>query len=197
MSRSRRLWFAMAVLALLIAAYALTLLLLPATRPPFLRAHALRLPLTVGAHLLGSAVALALGPWQLAPRFRAASLARHRLLGRIYLVSVLVGGVAGVRLAVVSQGGAIAHAGFAALGVAWLTTALAAYVAIRRGEPDRHRAWMYRNYALTFAAVTLRIYLPASLALGIPFAVAYPAIAWLCWLPNLLVAELRFVPGSP
>lgn len=189
--RSRRLWIAMAGLALVISAYALALLFVPATRPPFLRAHALHLPLVVVAHLLGSAVALALGPWQLAARYRVANLARHRLLGRIYLGSVLIGGVAGVRLAVVSQGGAVAHAGFAALGVLWLATAAAAYAAIRRGHAERHRAWMIRNYALTFAAVTLRIYLPASLALGIPFAVAYPAIAWLCWLPNLLVAELR------
>jgi len=43
--------------------------------------------------------------------------------------------------------------------------------------------------ALTFAAVTLRLYLPSSMAAGIPFEIAYPAIAWLCWLPNVAVAE--------
>ena len=46
-----------------------------------------------------------------------------------------------------------------------------------------------RNFALTFAAVTLRVYLPTSMALGVPFESAYPLIAWLCWVPNLLVAE--------
>jgi hypothetical protein len=49
---------------------------------------------------------------------------------------------------------------------------------------------MTRNFALTFAAVTLRIWVPASFVSGIPLAVAYPIIAWLCWVPNLLVAEL-------
>ena len=48
---------------------------------------------------------------------------------------------------------------------------------------------MLRNFALTTAAVTLRIYLPASMLAGIPFEVAYPAVAWLCWMPNLLVAS--------
>jgi hypothetical protein len=48
---------------------------------------------------------------------------------------------------------------------------------------------MVRNFSLTFAAVTLRLYIPASVFAGIDFAVAYPIIAWLCWLPNLLVAE--------
>ena len=51
---------------------------------------------------------------------------------------------------------------------------------------------MIRNFALTFAAVTLRIYLPASMAAGIEFGVAYRAIAWLCWVPNVVVAELLF-----
>ena len=48
---------------------------------------------------------------------------------------------------------------------------------------------MIRSYALTLAAVTLRIYLPGALALGVPYDLAYPPIAWLCWVPNLLVAE--------
>jgi hypothetical protein len=53
---------------------------------------------------------------------------------------------------------------------------------------------MIRNFSLTFAAVTLRIYVPLSIALGIPFEQAYPAIAWLCWVPNLAVAEWALVP---
>jgi hypothetical protein len=51
---------------------------------------------------------------------------------------------------------------------------------------------MIRNFALTFAAVTLRIYLPASMAAGMEFEMAYRAIAWLCWVPNLVIAELLF-----
>ncbi len=49
---------------------------------------------------------------------------------------------------------------------------------------------MIRNFALTFAAVTPRLWLPACVASGLPFEIAYPAIAWVCWLPNLVVAEL-------
>jgi hypothetical protein len=36
----------------------------------------------------------------------------------------------------------------------------------------------------------LRIYLPLSLVAGLDYADAYPVIAWLCWVPNLLVAQL-------
>jgi hypothetical protein len=56
---------------------------------------------------------------------------------------------------------------------------------------DRHRAWMLRNYSLTFAAVTLRIYLPlAAAVLHFDFIPAYRVISWLCWVPNLIVAEI-------
>jgi hypothetical protein len=49
---------------------------------------------------------------------------------------------------------------------------------------------MVRNFALTFAAVTLRLWLPTAIIAGAPFELAYPVIAWLCWVPNLLLAEL-------
>jgi hypothetical protein len=51
---------------------------------------------------------------------------------------------------------------------------------------------MVRNFALAFAAVTLRLWLPAAVVSGIAFEDAYPVIAWLCWVPNLLAAELLF-----
>jgi hypothetical protein len=47
-----------------------------------------------------------------------------------------------------------------------------------------------RNFALAFAAVTLRLWVPASFAAGLEFAVAYAVIAWLCWVPNVAAAEL-------
>jgi len=80
--------------------------------------------------------------------------------------------------------------GFACLALGWLYTGLRAYLAIRAHDIVSHRRWMVRNFALTFGAVTLRLWLPASMAFGIAFELAYPVIAWLCWVPNLLVAEL-------
>ena len=44
--------------------------------------------------------------------------------------------------------------------------------------------------ALTLAAVTLRLYLPFAALGPIPFFDAYRAIAFLCWVPNLLLAEV-------
>ena len=146
--------------------------------------------MAIRAHVLGAAVALALGPFQFSRRLRGRQPKVHRWLGRTYLgVGVLVGGVAGLWMAAFAQGGAVGKLGFGLLAAAWLSTGALAYAAIRRRDTASHRRWMVRNFALTCAAVTLRLYLPGSMAAGIPFEIAYPAIAWLCWVPNVLVAE--------
>jgi len=76
-----------------------------------------------------------------------------------------------------------------------VATGLAVKVNLR-GDAIRHRRWMIRSYALTAAAITLRIYLPLVFVFHWPFSTAYPAIAWLCWIPNALAVELylAFVP---
>jgi len=105
------------------------------------------------------------------------------------VLGVLVGGVAAFDMALVSQYGMPTHAGFGLLAVLWLGTTTKAYLSIRAGDQVTHRQWMTRSFALTYAAVTLRIYVPLSQVLGIPFEPAYQVISWLCWVPNLIVAE--------
>jgi hypothetical protein len=52
---------------------------------------------------------------------------------------------------------------------------------------------MIRNCALTFAAVMLRICLPSPIAASINFVdAAYPIIAWQCWVPDVIAAEIIF-----
>ena len=141
-------------------------------------------------HIIGSMLALLIGPFQFLPGIRKGRwLKVHRWLGRTYLISVLVGGLGGLYMAQFSYGGMVTHLGFGALACLWLYTGYRAYRHIRNKEVEQHRQWMTRNYALTFAGVMLRIYMPLSGAAGIDFLTAYQAIAWLCWVPNLLAAE--------
>lgn len=145
------------------------------------------------AHVFASVVALALGPFQFSSRLRASRIQLHRWCGRLYLgVGVLVGGLSGLYMSLHAFGGLASRLGFGCLALAWLFTGLRAFLAIRRLDVASHRRWMVRNFALTFAAVTLRIYLPSAIAIGAAFDVAYPVIAWLCWLPNVPVAEWLF-----
>ena len=186
----------MTALAFIVASYAIALLFIPQARPPFLHGRSGLMELAVVSHFAGGGMALALGAFQLNASLRSRRLHLHRVMGRVYVVSVIVGAVSGLRMAIASQGGVAAHLGFGLLAVAWVFTVVRGFFRIRAGDDVDHRAWMIRSYSLTFAAVTLRIYLPLSLALGMPFEIAYPAIAWLCWVPNLLVAEQLFVHRS-
>jgi Predicted membrane protein (DUF2306) len=183
-------------LSLAVAGYAIAVygfLPVGALVHPDMRATFAAHPVGIYAHVFGAAVALVLGPFQFSSTLRERRPVLHRRLGRLYLgVGVLVGGLSGLFMAFHALGGLPARLGFASLAVAWLYSGSRAYLAVRVHDFMAHRRWMVRNFALTFAAVTLRLYLPASVALGATLEVAYPIIAWLCWLPNLIAAEFLF-----
>ena len=157
--------------------------------PPVIAGNALKNPWLV-VHVAGAATALLVGPVQFSSRLRARFPRLHRLTGRTYAVSCLLGGVSGFLLALGASTGPISTVGFGSLAILWIiTTSLALRRAMQRRFTE-HRAWMIRSFALTLAAVTLRLYLPLASVFAIPFDDAYRAISFLAWVPNLLVAEL-------
>lgn len=182
-------WAVMTLLAALVAVYALGLSLVPRLRPAFVATLFAEKPLRALGHLMAGGVALGAGALQFSSRLRVQRPPVHRIVGKTYVVTVLVGGVSAILLAPWSAGGIPAHFGFGILGVLWVFATLVALVQVRARNYVAHREWMIRSYAVCLAAVTLRIYLPLSQVVGIPFGEAYPAIAWLCWVPNLVVAE--------
>ena len=153
------------------------------------------------AHIVMGGIALVLGPLQFWRGLRTRHPRVHRWTGRTYLVAVAISSVAGLVIAVVNDAGFVGFFGFGTLAVLWFVTGWRAYRAIRRRDIDSHRAWMMRNFALTYAAVTLRIWLPLLIMFQVlvpaapgtdfeaVFANAYAAVPFLCWIPNLIVAE--------
>lgn len=148
-------------------------------------------------HAVSSGLALAIGWMQFWKRLRRRKLRLHRATGAVYAVLIAVGGVTGLYLAFYANGGWIAQAGFGALSAAWLYTL---YRGIRsivsERDPLAHGRWMIRNYALSCAAITLRLYVPlAAVLFGLTDTNdTFVVIAWLAWVPNLLVAE-RLIMG--
>jgi uncharacterized membrane protein len=139
-------------------------------------------------HIFPSLIALLLGPFQFNEKFRTTKTHLHRFIGKVYLLCVLIGGLSGLYMAQFSFGGTISHLGFGLLAVLWIFTGYKAYSSIIRKMIVAHYHWMIVNFALTFAAVTLRIGLGIGFGSGIPFETFYPYLAWICWVPNLLVA---------
>ena len=145
-------------------------------------------------HVAGAATALLLGPLQFLPKLRARRSV-HRWIGRIYLAGCLVGGVGGLIMAFGSTAGPIATAGFGSLAVIWIFANAQGWRLARARRFDAHRAWMIRSFALTFGAVTLRLYLPLFPLLGVSFLDGYRAVSFLSWVPNLILAEIYLRGG--
>jgi hypothetical protein len=145
-------------------------------------------PARILVHVAASLITLAVGPWQFIPALRRRKTL-HRVLGFVYFVAVVIGGVAGLFTAFIAQGGTVGQVGFAVLAVLWVATAIFALISIKRRNYLAHEAWVIRSFALAFSAVTLRMQLGLSFAGGARYEDFYPILSWTCWIPNLLVAE--------
>jgi uncharacterized membrane protein len=142
-------------------------------------------------HASASLIALALGPFLLSRKIRNKNQTLHKQLGKIYYIGILFGGLSGLYLAFNATGGILSTFGFGLLSLFWLSTAGIALYQIKQRQLEQHRKWMIRNYSLTFAAVTLRMWLLVFILLaGVEnYVTSYTIISWLCWIPNLLIAE--------
>lgn len=145
-------------------------------------------------HALPSGIALLIGPFQFLPAIRNRWPKAHRQLGRLYLLCVLAGSCAAISATVMTTAGFHAQMGFGLLVVCWLFSGWQAYRAARQGRIRDHRVWMIRNYALTFAAVLLRVYLLAGIGLmqfvpSISFDELYVATIWGSIATSVLVAD--------
>lgn len=158
-------------------------------------------------HVFTAAVALVLGPLQFIPKIRARKRI-HRTIGRVYLLAgVLPSALAGIPAAVWS-GRPITQIGLTTAAILWLITGGLAYRAARRRDFVAHRAWMMRNYALTFLAVTSRLLTPVLLLVQVPLGAAdlgsigerassmIPIGQTLGWILNLILVEIVIRRGA-
>jgi uncharacterized membrane protein len=141
------------------------------------------------SHTMGGAFAILIGPFQFIRKLRARYPRVHRWTGRMYLIAVLTSAVSGLYFAQSSATGRISGLGFGVLAVLWIATATMAYRTIRSGNVPMHQYWMIRNYALTFAAATLRIQLVMLLMAGLSFPTAFQFVSWSCWITNIAFVE--------
>ncbi len=139
-------------------------------------------------HISMGGLALLVGWIQFSVQFRNKNLSLHRSIGKVYIFSVFLAAIAGACIGFFATGGPIAATGFVSLGVIWFVTTISAYQSARTGHIRHHQKMMIYSYAACFAAVTLRLWLPLLSNLMGGFIPAYRMVAWLCWVPNLVVA---------
>lgn len=148
-------------------------------------------------HIASAGLALLIGGFQFSRTLRRRAPRLHRWIGRTYVVAVLVGGVSAFVMSFFSSVALLGLFGFGTLALLWIWTTYRGYRSARDGDFAAHQAWMIRSYALTYAAPTLRIWLLVLLVVQLPFGVdpataavnAYAPVPFLCWLPNIVIAE--------
>lgn len=104
-------------------------------------------------HTIAGTLALLIGPINFSSRIREGHRRLHRNLGKLYMVSVLVGAATGIALA----SGRPGLPGTAMQATAWVVCTTAAFITARNRHIIQHRQWMVRSYAVTFTFVSSRV----------------------------------------
>ena len=143
-------------------------------------------------HVISGMLIILIGPFQFLKNFRNKNLGLHRLLGKIYAYGILmVAAPTGLIMAFYAEGGLPSTIAFVIMGLLWFITTLMAVMRIIKKDIIGHQKWMYRSYALSFAAVTLRLLVPL-MSWYTPLTEEFIIVstAWLSWMINLSAVEL-------
>lgn len=143
-------------------------------------------------HIIFGGIALLIGWVQFSKKLQRKYTGLHRWIGKVYMLSVLISGIPGFYIALHASGGLSPKLGFSIGAVLWVALTIWGYTSIRKGNVELHKKIMTYNYAGTFGAVTLRLWLPILILIFGKFTTAYQVVAWLSWLPNMLVVYLMF-----
>jgi Predicted membrane protein (DUF2306) len=115
----------------------------------------------------------------------------HRTMGYIYVADVLlITGPAGLLMGFYANGGLSSRIAFITLAILWIVFTAMALVKARQKDFRSHRNFMIRSFALTLSALTLRAWkYGITNSFELPPMDVYRSVAWLGWVPNLIVAE--------
>jgi len=116
----------------------------------------------------------------------------HRWCGRVYAYFIIiVTGPAGLIMGIYGNGGWVSRSAFCILAVLWVIFTYKGVTAAINRNITVHRIWMYRSYALTLSAISLRLWKWVIVLLLQPRPMdVYHVVSWLGWVGNLLIVEL-------
>lgn len=122
----------------------------------------------------------------------------HRNIGKLYVAVILfISGPSGMLMAFYANGGILGQIAFTTLSVLWITFTYLAYRYIRKGNVLEHGKWMFRSFALSLSAVTLRLlmFTIGILPFYVDFEIVYMINGWLSWTLNLGITEILIRKG--
>ena len=122
-------------------------------------------------HVYTSILTLLLGFFQFSKTLRNKHPIVHRNIGKFYII--------------------YSQISFCLLAVLWIYFSVMAYVYARKKNWTLHKNFIYRSYALTLSAISLRLFKWVIVgAFELPPMDTYKIVSWLGWIVNLVIAEL-------
>lgn len=115
----------------------------------------------------------------------------HRNIGKLYIFTILfLSAPSGFYIGIYANGGFNSKISFVTLSILWFYFTLKGLLHIKNKNILLHKKFMLRSFALTFSAITLRFWKVILVYLFHPSPMdVYQIIAWLGWIPNLLIIE--------
>jgi CubicO group peptidase (beta-lactamase class C family)/uncharacterized membrane protein len=141
-------------------------------------------------HIVFGGIALLIGWVQFIKKIRDTYPKLHKTIGKIYISSIFIAAPVAFYISFFVKGGLPTEIGFTFGSLIWITATYLGYRAIRKGNIKAHIEYMTYSYAGTFAAVTLRFWLPFLITTIGNFETAYGISVWLSWIPNVIIAYL-------
>ncbi len=144
-------------------------------------------------HILCGSVALVIGPFQFSHRLRKNNVKLHRLLGKIYIIAILLAApLAFITNLTYPIPGQTWKATFeqATVVFCWITTTSMAWFTIRRRLVTLHKIWMSRSYGITFFTfVVSRVIGPIPFVGNMDFD-TFTILLWFFLVLGLIVPEI-------
>lgn len=143
-------------------------------------------------HAYTAILALPAGFTQFFPSMLKKSPILHRLSGWIYTIAILLfAAPSGFIIGIHANGGWSSQVAFCLLSGLWFYFTWMAILKVKQKDFKSHKHFMYRSFALTLSAITLRAWKYVLVALFHPKPMdVYRTVAWLGWLLNLLIVEI-------
>lgn len=116
----------------------------------------------------------------------------HQYSGKVYVFLILfLAAPTGIYMGFFANGDFYSKLSFVILGIFWWFSTFKAYQLIRLKKYTEHRQWMWRSFALTLSAITLRLWKWVIVYFFHPSPMdVYEIVAWLGWILNILLVEL-------
>ena len=152
-------------------------------------------PIPVAIHIVAATVYCVLGAFQFVPSLRNRRIGWHRAAGRVLIPAGLAVALSGIWMTLfydvpATDDGPILVGIRLVVGTVMAGGIVMAFVAVRRRDIARHRAWMIRAYALGLAAGTQAFtHLPLLLSGNQPTETDRTIAMAAGWLINVAVAE--------